>query len=58
LESTCINICVLDTATGTCHGCGRTLQEIANWGAMTDDERRVIMAALPARVDRYRTLKD
>jgi uncharacterized protein len=53
LESPCINICVLDTATGICQGCGRTLQEIANWSALTDDERRAIMATLPARMDRY-----
>jgi len=58
LESPCINICVLDTATGICQGCGRTLQEIANWGAMTDEERRAIMAALPARKEHDLTAKD
>jgi predicted Fe-S protein YdhL (DUF1289 family) len=41
---------LLDQDTGTCLGCGRTLSEIAQWAAMSDSERRAIMAALPARM--------
>lgn len=52
LETPCVNICLLDPATGTCLGCGRTLAEIASWAAMTDAERRAVMAALPARMER------
>jgi predicted Fe-S protein YdhL (DUF1289 family) len=51
LETPCVNVCLLDSDTGLCVGCGRTLQEIANWSAMTPGERRAIMAALPARLD-------
>jgi len=51
LETPCVNVCLLDSDTGLCVGCGRTLQEIANWSAMTPAERRAIMAALPARLD-------
>jgi uncharacterized protein len=40
---------VLDRDTGLCVGCGRTLAEIARWGAMTEAERTRIMAELPAR---------
>jgi predicted Fe-S protein YdhL (DUF1289 family) len=50
LETPCVNICLLDQDTGTCLGCGRTLSEIARWVAMSDTERRAIMAALPARM--------
>jgi predicted Fe-S protein YdhL (DUF1289 family) len=50
LETPCVNICLLDQETGTCVGCGRTLSEIAHWAAMSDAERRAIMAALPARM--------
>jgi predicted Fe-S protein YdhL (DUF1289 family) len=52
LETPCVNICLLDPATGTCLGCGRTLAEIASWAAMSDAERRAVMAALPARMER------
>jgi uncharacterized protein len=50
LETPCVNICLLDQDTGTCLGCGRTLSEIARWAAMSDAERRAIMAALSARM--------
>jgi predicted Fe-S protein YdhL (DUF1289 family) len=47
--SPCINVCVIDTATGLCAGCGRTLAEIAAWSGMPSDERLRIMAELPER---------
>jgi predicted Fe-S protein YdhL (DUF1289 family) len=49
LETPCINICLLDAETGLCLGCGRTIDEIARWSAMSDRERRAVMTALPAR---------
>jgi hypothetical protein len=49
LETPCINVCLLDTATGLCLGCGRTIEEIARWSAMSSSERRAVMAQLPAR---------
>lgn len=51
METPCIRICVIDQPSGLCEGCGRTLDEIANWSALTDGERRNIMNALPARLD-------
>ena len=53
METPCVNVCLLDSEFGLCLGCGRTLDEIANWASMTDGERRVIMAALPARLERF-----
>ncbi len=50
LETPCVNVCLLDSESGLCVGCGRTLEEIANWSSMTDRERRAVMAALPARL--------
>jgi 2-hydroxychromene-2-carboxylate isomerase len=46
LKSPCVNVCVLDPARGTCRGCGRTLDEIARWGGMSDAERDAIMERL------------
>jgi uncharacterized protein len=50
IESPCNKVCVVDAASGLCIGCGRTLAEIGGWIAMMPDERRRIMAALPARL--------
>ncbi len=50
--SPCIKICVIAPATGLCSGCGRTLDEIARWGAMSEAEHARIMAALPERMKR------
>ena len=49
IVSPCIKVCTMESATGLCAGCGRTLDEIARWGAMTNSEREAIMRELPAR---------
>ncbi|MBL8552287.1 MAG: DUF1289 domain-containing protein [Hyphomonadaceae bacterium] len=49
VSSPCVRVCLVDGATGLCAGCGRTLQEIARWGAMSEVERQAIMTALPSR---------
>jgi uncharacterized protein len=50
IESPCIKVCTLDAVSGRCLGCGRTVDEIARWGAMSAAERARIMGELPARV--------
>jgi predicted Fe-S protein YdhL (DUF1289 family) len=50
IESPCVNICTLDARSGICLGCGRTIDEIARWNAMSAAERSRIMAELPARL--------
>ena len=47
----CIKICVIDAASGLCAGCGRTLGEIGGWLGFSDDQRRTVMATLPARLE-------
>jgi predicted Fe-S protein YdhL (DUF1289 family) len=47
--SPCTRVCVIDPATGLCEGCGRTLDEIAGWAAMSDGDRLAIMARLEPR---------
>jgi len=49
IETPCIQVCTMDAPSGLCTGCGRTLAEIARWGAMSEAERRAIMALLPGR---------
>jgi predicted Fe-S protein YdhL (DUF1289 family) len=40
---------VLDASGTFCTGCFRTLDEIAAWGLLETEERRRVLAALPAR---------
>jgi predicted Fe-S protein YdhL (DUF1289 family) len=50
--SPCIRLCVIDAKSGLCAGCGRTLAEIGGWVSYSENERRAIMDALPARLTR------
>ena len=50
MESPCVKICTYEPGSGVCSGCGRTLDEIARWSQMSGEERRRIMAELPARL--------
>ncbi|HBF60268.1 MAG TPA: DUF1289 domain-containing protein [Methyloceanibacter sp.] len=52
MESPCVNICMLDDASGLCIGCGRSGDEIACWVDMSPAVRRAIMEALPDRLKR------
>lgn len=49
-ETPCIAVCQIDPRTNLCFGCGRTLPEIARWGAMDSAERRAVMDQLSARM--------
>ncbi|MBI3677160.1 MAG: DUF1289 domain-containing protein [Proteobacteria bacterium] len=49
METPCIKVCTMDAASGLCTGCGRSLDEIARWGGMSDRERAEIMRVLPQR---------
>jgi predicted Fe-S protein YdhL (DUF1289 family) len=51
IATPCVKVCAVDGVTGYCLGCRRTLQEIAGWARLGDEERAAIMAALPDRPD-------
>jgi predicted Fe-S protein YdhL (DUF1289 family) len=50
VETPCVKICTLDARSGICFGCGRSIDEIAQWTAMSPEQRRRVMAELPARL--------
>jgi predicted Fe-S protein YdhL (DUF1289 family) len=50
IASPCINVCRIDEATALCVGCLRTLDEIATWSVLSDDQRRDVWARLASRV--------
>jgi predicted Fe-S protein YdhL (DUF1289 family) len=47
--SPCKSICIMDARSNLCIGCKRSIDEIARWPMMTDDERRTIVDSLKAR---------
>ena len=49
MKTPCIKVCQMDPARGLCLGCKRTLDEIARWGAMSDEERGRVLSELPRR---------
>ncbi len=49
IESPCVKICVVHPEAKLCIGCYRTIAEIGGWSRMSADERRLLMAELPAR---------
>jgi uncharacterized protein len=46
----CVKVCVIDPISALCIGCGRTIQEIAAWTAMSEAERLAVMAGLGERM--------
>jgi hypothetical protein len=57
ISSPCIKVCVINPMSGICAGCGRTLDEIARWGSMSEDQRLGIMRGLPDRLENTRQEK-
>lgn len=55
IESPCNRICTIDMKSGFCRGCGRTGAEIGAWTSLSPEERRAVMAELPARLGRLET---
>lgn len=49
VPSPCVSICELDVPLSRCKGCYRTLQEIAAWGTLADDEKRAVWTKIEAR---------
>ena len=52
VPSPCKNVCRMDEPSGLCAGCGRTLDEIALWSVLDDDDKRTVWALLPERLAR------
>ncbi|HKW54579.1 MAG TPA: DUF1289 domain-containing protein [Stellaceae bacterium] len=50
--SPCTAVCVLDSDSGYCRGCFRTLAEIAAWSSLARADKQRILGELPARRSR------
>ena len=49
IESPCVKLCVVHPEARICVGCYRSIDEISGWSRLTPEQRRAIMAELPAR---------
>jgi predicted Fe-S protein YdhL (DUF1289 family) len=50
MDTPCVQVCVVDSVTGLCIGCGRSPTEIVVWPNLSPDQRRTIADALPSRL--------
>ena len=49
MKSPCLKVCLMNPDTDLCRGCFRTLDEIARWASMTDEQREKILLLLEER---------
>lgn len=58
-DSPCIAVCTT-LYDSVCKGCGRTYMEVANWNALTDEEKEVIWKRIDTEATawRYNRYKD
>lgn len=52
IATPCVQVCIVDGASGLCLGCFRTLTEIGGWSRLSDEQRATIMTELPSREGR------
>lgn len=50
VPSPCVNVCRMDTGSGLCEGCFRTIEEIREWGRSDDAAKKVMWANLTQRL--------
>ncbi len=50
MESPCKNICAIDSPSGLCVGCGRTLSEIGEWASASPERKQQILSMLAERM--------
>jgi len=54
-KSPCKRVCAVSARAGFCIGCGRKMKEIGGWSGFSDDEKRALLAQLPARLATLKT---
>ncbi len=48
--SPCVSVCRMDDKVAFCVGCMRTLDEIAAWGRMAEEEKKEVWKAIGERI--------
>ena len=57
VPSPCVSVCRMDERSGWCEGCLRTLDEIALWSVLDDDDKRAVWVELSRRRVQWRRMR-
>ena len=49
VPSPCTSVCRMNATNGYCEGCWRTIDEIAQWSALSDVEKRAVWVEIERR---------
>ncbi|MEC4718978.1 DUF1289 domain-containing protein [Noviherbaspirillum sp. CPCC 100848] len=49
VPSPCISLCKMNAQTGLCEGCLRTIDEIVQWGAASEEVKRAVWVEIKRR---------
>lgn len=49
IYSPCVGICLIDSVTGFCRGCDRTIEEISDWSRYSDEEAKAVLSEIEKR---------
>lgn len=52
VQSPCINVCALDEWL-VCRGCGRTIQEIADWEYLSEEYKQAVVEKAQKRKEQH-----
>ena len=53
LVSPCMSVCIMKTDADECHGCLRSLEEIARWGMSSPLQQRAVWQRLGQRIQQH-----
>ena len=53
LVSPCMSVCIMKTDVDECHGCLRSLDEIARWGMSSPLQQRAVWQRLGQRIQQH-----
>ena len=53
LASPCVSVCTMHAERDECHGCFRSIDEIARWGMSTPAQQRAVWQRLGQRIEQH-----
>ncbi len=48
-DSPCMKICQINSSNGFCEGCFRTIEEIASWSLLNDQQKQIVYLNIERR---------
>ena len=53
LASPCMSVCIMKSDADECHGCLRSIEEIARWGMSSPQQQRAVWQRLGLRIEQH-----